>query len=113
LITSYRAELRIEPRAIERNEIVGRCVLALVNEGARLLEEGIALRASDIDVVYLAGYGFPRYRGGPMFHADLSGLPRVASRMREFAGLPRADTAFWEPAPLLARLAAEGKTFNG
>jgi len=113
LIAPHRTELGIVPRTIDDAEIVGRCVLSLVNEGARLLEEGIALRASDIDVVYLAGYGFPRYRGGPMFHADLSGLPRVASRMREFAGLPRADTAFWEPAPLLARLAAEGKTFNG
>jgi len=113
LIARHRTELGIVPRTIDDAEIVGRCVLSLVNEGARLLEEGIALRASDIDVVYLAGYGFPRYRGGPMFHADLSGLPRVASRMREFAGLPRADTAFWEPAPLLARLAAEGKTFNG
>jgi len=113
LIARHRTELGIVPRTIDDAEIVGRCVLSLVNEGARLLEEGIALRASDIDVVYLAGYGFPRYRGGPMFHADLSGLPRVASRMQEFAGLPRADTAFWEPAPLLARLAAEGKTFNG
>jgi len=112
LIARHRTELGIVPRTIDDAEIVGRCVLSLVNEGARLLEEGIALRASDIDVVYLAGYGFPRYRGGPMFHADLSGPPRVASRMREFAGLPRADTAFWEPAPLLARLAAEGRTFN-
>ena len=112
LIAGYRAEIGIVPRTIDDAEIVGRCVLALVNEGARLLEEGIALRASDIDVVYLAGYGFPRYRGGPMFHADLIGLPRVVARMREFAGLPRADTAFWEPAPLLARLAAEGTTFT-
>ena len=113
LIAPHRTELGIVPRTIDDAEIVGRCVLSLVNEGARLLEEGIALRASDIDVVYLAGYGFPRYRGGPMFHADLTGLPKVVSRMREFAGLPRADTVFWEPAPLLARLAAEGKTFNG
>jgi 3-hydroxyacyl-CoA dehydrogenase len=112
LIARHRAELGIVPRTIDDAEIVGRCVLSLLNEGARLLEEGIALRASDIDVVYLAGYGFPRYRGGPMFHADLAGLPRVVSRMREFAGLPRADTVFWEPAPLLARLAAEGRTFN-
>jgi 3-hydroxyacyl-CoA dehydrogenase len=108
LIASYRAELRIEPRAIDAQEIVGRCVLALVNEGARLLEEGIALRASDIDVVYIAGYGFPRYRGGPMFHADLMGLPRVIAAMRAFAAAPRADTGFWQPAPLLVRLAEEG-----
>jgi len=108
LITSYRAELRIEPRAIERDEIVGRCVLALVNEGARLLEEGIALRASDVDVVYISGYGFPRYRGGPMFYADSMGLPRVMAAMRSFADMPRADTGFWQPATLLVRLAEQG-----
>jgi 3-hydroxyacyl-CoA dehydrogenase len=105
LIATHRAELGIEPRAIRSDEIVGRCVLALVNEGARLLEEGIALRASDVDVVYIAGYGFPRYRGGPMFHADLVGLPRVIAAMRSFAEAPRADAAFWQPAPLLLRLA--------
>ena len=101
------------PRAIDDAEIVGRCVLALVNEGARIVEEGIALRASDLDVVYVAGYGFPRYRGGPMFHADLLGLPEVVNRMRRFAAAPRADAAFWQPAPLLQRLAAEGKSLTG
>ena len=94
------------------DEIVDRCILALVNEGARILDEGIAQRASDIDVVYLTGYGFPRYRGGPMLYADLLGLFNVVRRMREFAAAPGADAAFWTPAPLLARLAAEGKTFN-
>jgi 3-hydroxyacyl-CoA dehydrogenase len=108
LITAYRAELGLSPRAIADDEIVGRCILALVNEGARLLQEGIALRASDVDVVYIAGYGFPRYRGGPMFHADLLGLPQVVSTMRDFAALPRADTNFWQPAALLQRLATEG-----
>jgi 3-hydroxyacyl-CoA dehydrogenase len=108
LIAGYRSELGLKPRAIDGEEIVGRCVLALVNEGARLLDEGIELSDSDIDVVFLAGYGFPRYRGGPMFYADLAGLPDVVARMRAFAGLPRADAAFWQPAPLLARLAAEG-----
>jgi len=112
LITGYRAELGLKPRTIADDEIVGRCVLALVNEGARLLEEGIAQRASDIDVVYLAGYGFPRYRGGPMFHADLRGLPEIVARMRTFAIAAGADAAFWNPAPLLVRLAAEGKTLN-
>ena len=112
LIAGYRSELGVMPRVIDDEEIVGRCVLALVNEGARLLEEGIALRASDIDVVYIAGYGFPRYRGGPMFHADLIGLPRAVAMMRKFAANPRADSAFWQPAPLLARLAAEGRTFS-
>jgi 3-hydroxyacyl-CoA dehydrogenase len=83
-----------------------------VNEGARIVEEGIAQRASDIDVVYLTGYGFPLERGGPMLYADMQGLRNVARRMRELAALPRADEAFWTPAPLLARLAAEGKTFT-
>ncbi len=78
-----------------------------------MLDEGIALRASDIDVVYLAGYGFPSYRGGPMLYADMLGLYNVVRRMHDFAANPRADPAFWEPAPLLSRLAVEGKTFNG
>ncbi len=111
LIAEYRAEIGVVPRAIDDAEIVGRCVYALVNEGARIVEEGIALRASDLDVVYVAGYGFPRFRGGPMFHADLVGLANVASTMRRFAAAPRADPAFWQPAPLLDRLVAEGKTF--
>ena len=87
-------------------------MLALVNEGARILEEGIAQRASDIDVVYLTGYGFPRFRGGPMLYADMLGLFNVTRRVREFAAAPGADSVFWTPAPLLARLAADGKTFN-
>jgi 3-hydroxyacyl-CoA dehydrogenase len=113
LIARYRAEIGITPRAIDAAEIVGRCVLALVNEGARILADGIALRASDIDVAYLAGYGFPRYRGGPMLYADMLGLPEVMRRMQRFAGDPHADPAFWRPAPLLEKLAAEGKTFTG
>jgi 3-hydroxyacyl-CoA dehydrogenase len=113
LIEDYRRELGITPRPIGDEEIVERCVYALVNEGARLLEEGIALRASDIDVVYLTGYGFPLHRGGPMFFADTAGLGNVVGAMRRFAANPHADPQSWEPAPLLARLAAEGKTFNG
>ena len=113
LIEDYRLEIGVTPRQIGEAEIVERCVYALVNEGARLLEEGIALRASDIDVVYLAGYGFPRHRGGPMFFADTVGLKNVVRAMGLFAQNPHADPTFWTPAPLLARLAAEGKTFNG
>ena len=112
LITGYRVEIGVAPRAVDDGEIVGRCILALVNEGARVLEEGIALRASDIDLAYLAGYGFPRYRGGPMLYADMLGLSDVMRSMRHFAASPRADAAFWQPAPLLARLAAEGKSFT-
>jgi 3-hydroxyacyl-CoA dehydrogenase len=113
LIVAYRNEHGIVARRIGEEEIVDRCILALVNEGARLLDDGIAQRASDIDVVYLTGYGFPRHRGGPMLHADVTGLFNVARRMREFAARPGPDRAFWTPAPRLERLAAEGGTFNG
>ena len=113
LIDAYRKEIGVTPRKIADGEIVDRLILALVNEGARILDEGIALRASDIDLVYLTGYGFPLWRGGPMFHADTLGLYNVARRMKELAANPRDDAAFWQPAPLLARLAAEGRTFNG
>jgi 3-hydroxyacyl-CoA dehydrogenase len=113
MIAAYRVEKGIEPRRIEADEIVERCVYALVNEGARILEEGIAARASDIDMVYLTGYGFPLHRGGPMLYADMAGLYNVARSMRRFAQDPHADPAFWKPAPLVEKLAAEGRTFNG
>ena len=87
-------------------------MFALVNEGARLLGEGIAQRASDIDVVYLSGYGFPAQRGGPMYYASRTGLNQVVRRMREFAANPHADAAFWKPAKLLAALAAQGRGFD-
>jgi len=101
LVERHRATLGITPRAIDDSEIVERLVYALVNEGARLLEEGIAARPGDIDVVYLAGFGFPRWRGGPMFYAEQAGLDRVAGRMREFAAGAHGDPEFWRPAPLL------------
>jgi 3-hydroxyacyl-CoA dehydrogenase len=113
IITAYRKEMGITPRQISDEEIVERCVFALANEGARIVEEGIAARASDVDMVYLTGYGFPLARGGPMFYADTVGLPNVVRSMKRFAANPHGDPAFWEPAPLLAKLAAEGKTFNG
>ena len=100
----------IERRKISDQEIVERLVFALVNEGAYILEEGIALRASDIDMVYLTGYGFPVFRGGPMFYADTVGLPNVILAMEKFAAGRHGEA--WKPAPLLAKLAAEGKTFN-
>jgi len=112
LVAAYRAEIGMRPRTIPDDEIVGRCIYALVNEGARLLDEGIAVRASDIDVVYLAGYGFPRHRGGPMFHADTIGLYNVVRSMRQFARNAHADPSFWTPAPRLAALASEGGRFN-
>ncbi|MDQ6922699.1 MAG: 3-hydroxyacyl-CoA dehydrogenase NAD-binding domain-containing protein [Pseudomonadota bacterium] len=113
LIGGYRKEVGITQRKIADDEIVERCILALVNEGARILEEGIAQRASDIDMVYLTGYGFPLYRGGPMLYADMLGLYTVVRSMSRLASNAHADPAFWQPAPLLAKLAAEGKTFNG
>ncbi|HXN55924.1 MAG TPA: 3-hydroxyacyl-CoA dehydrogenase NAD-binding domain-containing protein [Myxococcales bacterium] len=112
LILGYAKESGIARRKIGDEEIVQRCIFALVNEGAAILEEKIAQRASDIDLVYLAGYGFPPFRGGPMFHADSVGLLNVVRAMARFAQNPRADPAFWKPARLLAQLATEGKTFN-
>jgi 3-hydroxyacyl-CoA dehydrogenase len=99
----------IERRTIGREEIMDRCIFALANEGAHLLGEGIALRASDIDVVYLNGYGFPAWRGGPMFHADTVGLTNVLARVEEFR--ERHGEDLWTPAPLLRRLAETGRTF--
>jgi 3-hydroxyacyl-CoA dehydrogenase len=99
-------------RHISDEEIVTRCVFALINEGAKILAEGIAARASDIDVVYLTGYGFPLFRGGPMFYADFVGLPTIVRTMRRFAANPASDPGCWEPAALLVQLAAAGGTFN-
>ena len=112
MIEDYRASKGIKPRRVSDEEIVQRLVYALVNEAARILEEGIASKASDIDMVYLMGYGFPLYRGGPMNYADQVGLFNVVQSMKRFAQNPLDDAKFWEPAPLLAKLAAEGKTFN-
>jgi 3-hydroxyacyl-CoA dehydrogenase len=112
MIEDHRKELGITPRKISDDEIVQRLVFALVNEGARILEDGIASKASDIDMVYLTGYGFPIHRGGPMMYADQVGLFNVVQAMKRFQKNPRDDAKFWELAPLLAKLAAEGKTFS-
>jgi 3-hydroxyacyl-CoA dehydrogenase len=112
MIEQHRKDLGVTPRKIGDDEIVQRLVYALVNEGAKIVEEGIALRASDIDMVYLTGYGFPLWRGGPMCYADTVGLYNVVQAMKRFAANPLDDAQFWQPAPLLARLAAEGKTFS-
>ncbi|MBL8521556.1 MAG: enoyl-CoA hydratase/isomerase family protein [Betaproteobacteria bacterium] len=112
MLATHRKASGVPQRAIDADEIVDRLILALVNEGAQLLDEGIAQRASDIDMVYLTGYGFPLWRGGPMFHAQQTGLGKVVERMRTFAANPLADSTFWTPAPLLERLAREGKTFD-
>ena len=112
LIDAYRKEIGVTPRAISNEEIVQRCIFALVNEGARILEERIAQRASDIDVVYLTGYGFPSWRGGPMYYAESVGLRNVVAAIQHFASLPNADAEFWQPAPLLAERAASGGRFD-
>ncbi|MEY3078096.1 MAG: Fatty acid oxidation complex subunit alpha [Pseudomonadota bacterium] len=112
MIEKHRAAEGITTRKISDEEIVQRLVFALVNEAAHILEEGIAGKASDIDMVYLTGYGFPIFRGGPMLYADQVGLFNVAEAMKRFAKNPHDDAAFWQPAPLLARLVADGKTFN-
>mgnify|MGYP001243220769 CR=1 FL=1 len=112
MIVKYRQDQGITPRKISDQEIVERLVYSLVNEGARILEDGIASKASDIDMVYLTGYGFPLWRGGPMKYADQVGLFNVAESMKRFARNPRDDAGFWQPAPLLRKLVAEGKTFN-
>ncbi len=111
-IRKYREATGIVPRNISSEEIVERLVYALVNEAARILEEGIALRASDIDIVFMMGYGFPPWRGGPMFYADSVGLSTILRRMRQFAANPHADPEFWKPAPLLVKLAADGARFS-
>jgi 3-hydroxyacyl-CoA dehydrogenase len=110
LLEDYRGEIRVKPRKIADDEVVERCIFALANEGARILEEGIALRASDIDMVYLTGYGFPPYRGGPMFYADTVGLDRVLKSIQSFQKGYQGGQ--WQPAPVLAKLAQAGKRFN-
>jgi len=111
MLSDYRKEVGVTPRKISDEEIVERCIFALANEGARILEEGIALRASDIDMVYLTGYGFPPYRGGPMFHADTVGLGKMLDSIRRFQEGYQGDQ--WKLAPLLIKLASEGRRFNG
>jgi len=109
LIREQALEAHIPQRTFTAEEIIERTVYALINEGARILEEGYALRAADIDVIYINGYGFPARLGGPMMYADQTGLAKIAARIAEF------HAAFgdrWTPAPLLIRLAQENKTFR-
>lgn len=110
LIEKTAREAGIERRHVPEQEIVDRCIYALVNEGAHILEEGIALRAVDIDITYIYGYGFPAWRGGPMFYADTVGLKNVLARIREFEN-PHGPE-LWSPAPLLVQLAEEHNTFE-
>ena len=109
-VRQWAAEAGIRQREIAAEEIVSRCIYALVNEGARILEEGFASRAVDIDIIYINGYGFPAYRGGPMWYADAVGLKKVYDRIRQFEG---QQGEIWEPAALLKELAQRGATFEG
>jgi 3-hydroxyacyl-CoA dehydrogenase len=108
-LAAESARLGIRRRNIDRDEILERCLFSMVNEGARLLEKGIAMRPSDIDIVLLAGYGFPAEQGGPMFMADRIGLPAVAAAVQRWHA---QLGAWWEPAPLLLELASRGSTFS-
>jgi 3-hydroxyacyl-CoA dehydrogenase len=110
IIEAHRESIGIKPRKIGDEEIINRLVLALINEGAHILQEGIASKASDIDMVYLTGYGFPQFRGGPMCYANEIGLFTVTETMKRLAQNPNDDAAFWQPAPLLHKLLADGKT---
>jgi 3-hydroxyacyl-CoA dehydrogenase len=109
VIAQCQQDQGITPRQIAAEEIVDRCIYALVNAGARILEDGYALRAVDIDIIYVNGFGFPAYRGGPMWYADTVGLKNVYERVLEFE---RQHGALWAPAPLLKQLAEEGRKFS-
>ena len=110
MIIKHSKDIDVERKKVSDQEIVERLVYSLVNEAAYLLEEGIAQKASDVDMVYLTGYGFPLFRGGPMLYADTVGLFNVVAAMEKYARGRHGE--YWKPAPLLAKLAAEGKTFN-
>ena len=109
IVDAERANAGVTPRSFTNEEIIRRYMAAMVNEGANVVHERIALRPLDVDVVFLSGYGFPRYRGGPMKYADMVGLPQVLADIREFA---REDPLFWQPSPLLIDLVERGAGFD-
>jgi 3-hydroxyacyl-CoA dehydrogenase len=109
IVMETSARLGINRRPIAEEEIVERMILPMINEGSRILDEGIAARPGDIDVIWVYGYGWPVWRGGPMYYADQLGLARLRDRLTFYAGRSRDETL--RPAPLLARLAAEGRGF--
>jgi 3-hydroxyacyl-CoA dehydrogenase len=109
LLRRLALEHGVSPRSVSDDEIVDRCVLSLVNIGAQILAERLAYRASDIDVVWTSGYGFPRWRGGPMFYADTLGLKQVLARIEAIRAV--YGDAYWRPSPLLVEIAMQGGTF--
>jgi 3-hydroxyacyl-CoA dehydrogenase len=110
IILQFSEKAGIERREVSEEEILERCIYPMINEGAKILEEGIAIRASDIDVTWVYGYGWPVYRGGPMHYADSVGLDKIVVTMRKYG--EQTGDSFWEPAPLMVRLAEEGKGFR-
>jgi 3-hydroxyacyl-CoA dehydrogenase len=110
IIVAEAARLGVRRRELPKEEIIDRCILALVNEGARILAERIADTPADIDAIWCNGYGFPRWRGGPMFHADCLGTMRVRQRIGTFERQPGLE--YWSPAPLLDELARHSQTFG-
>jgi len=110
IISDFGSAQGIEQREVGEEEILERCLYPMVNEGVKILEEGIAIRPSDIDVIWVNGYGWPVYRGGPMHWGDSVGLSKVAARMREFAD--ESGDEFWQPSALLAELADARKSFS-
>ncbi|WP_253252245.1 3-hydroxyacyl-CoA dehydrogenase family protein, partial [Comamonas thiooxydans] len=109
IVDAERAKKGVTARPFTAEEIMRRYMAAMVNEGAKVVGEGIALRPLDVDVTFISGYGFPRHRGGPMKWADMQGLPKVLADIEAFA---KEDALFWKPAPLLQKLVAEGKNFE-
>ena len=107
--TPERERASIQPRALTPELIVRKYMAAMVNEGANVVHQGIALRPLDVDVTFVHGYGFPRYRGGPMKYADMVGLENILADIQEFA---KQDPLFWQPSPLLVQLVKEGKNFD-
>ena len=110
MIEEQAEKYDVEREGLTEHSILARLTFALINEGFKILEEGIAQRPSDIDVVYVNGYGFPAYRGGPMFYADTIGLEKIYQSICEFANI--YGTAFWQPAALLKQLVEQGKTLT-
>ena len=110
IINEFSEKMGKTRREFSDEEILERCIYPMINEGAKILEEGMSFRPSDIDVVWVNGYGWPLYRGGPMYHADSIGLDKVAARLKEFQKQDNDD--FWQPAPLIEKLVAEGKGFK-
>jgi 3-hydroxyacyl-CoA dehydrogenase len=109
IIDAERARANIQPRALTPEQIVRKYMAAMVNEGANVVHQGIALRPLDVDVTFVHGYGFPRHRGGPMKYADMVGLENILADIQAFA---KQDPLFWQPSPLLLQLVKDGKNFD-